>query len=68
MTAEPSRQPKERLSCRTLPPVIPVAGAAKRAEKLMRLKHHSTGTNHFSSFAALIARRTHLLKPAMGSR
>src|SRR5690349_18881891 len=34
----------------------------------MHLKHHSTRTHHLPSLASLIARRTYLLKPAMGSR
>ena len=34
----------------------------------MRLKHNSTGANHLSPLPPLIARRTDLIKPAMGSR
>lgn len=50
--------------------VIPVARPAKRAEKLMRmrLEDHRPGANNLSPLAALIARRAHQIKPAMGSR
>src|SRR5262245_2963724 len=44
------------------PTVIAVAGAAKRAEELMRirLKNDRTRANHFSSLPPLISRRAHL--------
>lgn len=51
------------------PTVVPVAGRSERAEKLlrMRLKNHRSGANHFPALASGVARRAHLIKPAMGS-
>ncbi|MBO0791194.1 MAG: hypothetical protein J2P36_09620 [Ktedonobacteraceae bacterium] len=64
MSAEPPRQPKERLSCRTLPSVISIARSAKRAEELMRmrLKNQSTRAHNLSPLAALIAWSAHLVE------
>ncbi len=53
-----------------LPPIIPVARAAERAEQLMRmcLKHHCTRPHDLSPLPTVIARRADLIKPAMGNR
>ena len=52
------------------PSVIPVACSAKRTEELMRmrLKHNGPCPYHLSPLPPMIAQRTDLIKPAMGSR
>lgn len=55
---------------RKFPMIITVAGATKRAEKLMRmcLKHNSTCAHDLSPLSSVIARCADLIKPTMGNR